>query len=77
MPAARDRLIEAIDKLGALAQTAPAPQSSVELTCDSKGNVKPVVKAYAPTVEEAAARAEAEFDRLLAKYAAPGLHAAV
>src|SRR5690349_11519620 len=43
-------------------------QSSVELTLDSKQQVKPTVSAYHPEVSKAGQLAEAEFDRLMAKY---------
>lgn len=42
--------------------------SSVNLTMNSKGDVQPEVKQYAPSVAEAGAMCEAEFDRLRAKY---------
>ncbi|MDP9351649.1 MAG: hypothetical protein M3P51_08945 [Chloroflexota bacterium] len=41
--------------------------NSVELAVNSKGTSYSV-KAYAPTVEEASAAAQAEYDRLAAKY---------
>jgi hypothetical protein len=48
------------------------PHSSVELTVLANGDVKPTVKATAATVTEAGRAAEAEFDRLRAKYAPGG-----
>lgn len=40
----------------------------VELTVDSKGKVKPTVKVYAGTIEEASEKAMAIMDELLKKY---------
>jgi hypothetical protein len=46
-------------------------QSSVKLELDSKGAVKPSVSAYHRDIAEAGKLAEAEFDRLIAKYVRP------
>jgi len=43
-------------------------QSSVELAMDSKGAVKPTVKAYAKTARAASRTAQAVFDELVKKY---------
>lgn len=49
------------------AEPAVARPDSVEITRDSKGT-KVAVKVYAPTVEEAGERAQAEYDRLAKQY---------
>ena len=43
-------------------------QSSVELAMDSKGAVKPTVKAYAKTARMASQTAQKVFDELVTKY---------
>ncbi len=63
---ALERLVRAItDRL----ESTPAvgQPNRVELAVNSKGTSYSV-KAYAPTVEEASAAAQAEYDRLAAKY---------
>jgi hypothetical protein len=44
-------------------------QPSVELSTDSKGKVKVVVKAYGESIKESAEDAQEVFDQLLIKYA--------
>lgn len=46
-------------------------QSSVKLTMDSKGAVKPEVHVFARTARTASATAQKIFDDLMCKYAAP------
>ncbi len=70
MTAITDRLADALDRLGALAQQTPAPSSSVELSQTARGATQVQVKVYAADIETAAARAQELYDQLVAKYAA-------
>lgn len=54
----------------ALIQQNPAPQSSVTLSQTAKGLTQVEVKAYGTDLDEVAARAQAQYDRLCAVYAA-------
>jgi hypothetical protein len=47
------------------------PECSVELTLNAKGDVQISVSAKGPDVAAMGAAAEAEFDRLMAKYPRP------
>jgi len=69
MTAITDRLTDALERLGALAQQAQAPSSSVELSQTAKGTTTVTVKAYAASADEAAATAQRVYDTITGKYA--------
>ncbi len=69
MTATTDRLADALDRLGALAQQTPAPASSVELSQTAKGTTTVTVKVYAADADEAAAAAQRLYDELVSRYA--------
>lgn len=53
----------------ALVQPNPAPLSSVQIEQAAKGPPRVTIKCYAVDVDEAAAHAQALYDRLVATYA--------
>lgn len=54
--------------MAALSRVPREPEYDVDLTLNAKGDVQIVVSAKGPDVAAAGAAAEAEFDRLRAKY---------
>lgn len=60
---------DTLAQMGATAQQAPVPQSSVELSQTAKGATQVAVKCYAANAEDAANQAQQIYDRLVATYA--------
>jgi hypothetical protein len=62
---------DVLQRLAAVAQQEQAPQLSVELSRNAKGQTQVTVKVYSPIPGAAADQAQQLYDALVARYAMP------